>query len=114
MTRCFEEVLISQGRMRAGEDQNALRFGTISQLRLVALEATKENTRRSACQALYAIATSHFRAEIWNSEEEIFSLPLRTLGELHIEGENRDLTEPALLQMASLDDESSKVWLFNY
>ena len=111
LTKCTESILAALRQMRDLQDQKALLYGMICQLRVLALEGETSELRRSASQELMYVGTQCVACEGWDKESDIIETLLQALRDVHLKGENRELTEPALIMLHSRDNPVCKVGL---
>ena len=89
----------NQRRTKYGEDLKALRFGTIAELGMLAIEGSSESTRIEATISLTDLVTGKAIHEGWISDGDILIALLDVIYEVHKSGQCNEKTEEALVAL---------------
>ena len=89
----------NQRRMKNDEDLNALRFGVVHELGLLAIEGSSENTRIEATIRLKDLTTGKAIGGGWIGDDDILIALLDVIYEVHKAGKCNEKTKEALVAL---------------
>ena len=104
----YDFVMEKQSEMRHNEDQKALRYGIIQEIKMLANQGPCENVRQEATSKLIDLATNHAVGEGWNHDADLLLALLDALHEIHVTGECKPITADALLETVRLSQDHAK------
>ena len=95
----YDFVIKGQSEMKHKEDQKALRYGIIQEIKMLANQGPCEDVRQEATAKLIDLATNHAVGEGWNDDSDLLLALLDAVHEIHMIGECKPRTAEALRVM---------------
>ena len=98
-TCAYGFVMEEEKKIEHKDDQNALRYGIIQEIRILANQASCEDVREMATTKLVELATNHAVLESWNYDSDLLIALLDAVHEIHLIAECKQRTTEALRKM---------------
>ena len=92
-------VIEIQQDLKEGEEQKALRYGTIYELRQLSIWAHSNEVRKRAAKMLTDLCITRGTSEAWTEDLNLFEAFFKAIYRVHVRGVLREDTEAALRQL---------------
>ena len=113
--RAYEVVMEGQRKPRRKEEQKALRYGIIQEIKILASQGSCEDVRKEATTKLIELATRHAVLENWICDSDLLTAFFNAVHEIHMMGECEPKTAEALREMVRFcqdnAEETLAAWL---
>ena len=97
--KSYEVVMEGQSKTRQKEEQKALRYGIIQEVKILAIQGSSGDVRKEATTKLIDLATNYAVLERWMDDADLLVAFLNAVHEIHLIGEYKPRTEEVLREM---------------
>ena len=97
--KSYEVAIEGQIKTRQKEEQKALRYGIIQEIKILASQGSSDDVRNEATTKLIDLATKRAVQEKWMDDLDVLIAFFNAVHEIHVMGEYKPRTEEALREM---------------
>ena len=106
--KSYEVVMGGQSKTRRKEEQKALRYGIIQEVKILASQGSSNDVRKEATTRLIDLATNHAVQERWIYDSDLLNAIFNAVYDIYMAGEYRARTAEALRAMVRFCQDHAK------